>query len=372
MNILQVIPELDAGGAERTTIEVADAITRAGGRCIVASCGGRLEDELQAAGGELVRLDMKTKNPLTLWRNAARLAALIRAEGIDLVHARSRAPAWSAKWAARRTGKPFVTTYHGAYNARSALKRRYNAVMASGDRVIANSNFIADHVRAEHGVGEDRLRVIARGVDLSRFDPDAVDPARTEALKARWGVQPDEALIVLPGRLTRWKGQAFFIDVVTRLETPRPVRLVCPGDAQGRDDYRAGLERAAHEAGVRLVLPGHERDMPAVYLAADLVVCPSMEPEAFGRTAAEAQAMGAPVIAADHGGAREAVADGETGWRAAPGDTQVWRAAVLAALSLDTEARTKLASAGRERITTRFSTAQLQESTLRVYRELLE
>ena len=372
MNILQVIPELDAGGAERTTIEVAEAITRAGGRCIVASRGGRLEDELQAVGGELVRLDMKTKNPLALWRNAARLSALIRAEGIDLVHARSRAPAWSAKWAARRTGKPFVTTYHGAYNARSALKRRYNAVMAAGDRVIANSQFIADHVRAEHGVSEDRLRVIPRGVDLARFDPDAVDPARTEALKARWGVQPGEALIVLPGRLTRWKGQAFFIEVLTRLETPRPLRLVCPGDAQGREDYRAELEHAARQAGVSLVLPGHETDMPAVYLCADVVVCPSMEPEAFGRTAAEAQAMGAPVIAADHGGAREAVADGETGWRSAPGDTDAWRASVLAALSLDEEARTKLAEAGRERIGARFSTAQLQESTLRVYRELLE
>lgn len=372
VNILQVIPELDAGGAERTTIEIAQAVVRAGGRCIVASRGGRLEEELAAAGGTLARLDMKTKNPLSLWRNAARLARLIEAEGIDLVHARSRAPAWSAKWAARRTGRPFVTTYHGTYTARSGLKRRYNAVMAAGDRVIANSQFIADHVRAEHGVGADRLRVIPRGVDLARFDPAAVDPARIEALRARWSVEPGEAVIVLPGRLTRWKGQAFLIGVLAGLETPRPIRLVCPGDAQGREDYRAGLERAAGAAGLTLVLPGHETDMPAVYACADLVACPSLEPEAFGRTAAEAQAMGSPVIAADHGGAREAVAHGETGWRAAPGDAKAWREAVLEALSLDDGTRRRLADAGRARIIARFSTARLQESTLQVYRELLE
>ena len=372
MNILQVIPELDAGGAERTTIEITEAVVRAGGRSLVASRGGRLEGELEAAGGRLIRLDMRTKNPVSIWRNAGRLARIIESEGIDLVHARSRAPAWSAKWAARRTGRPFVTTYHGAYNARSGLKRRYNAVMAAGDRVIANSRFIADHVRAEHGVDDDRLRVIPRGVDLHRFDPAAVDEARAAALTARWGVQADELLIVLPGRLTRWKGQAFFIEALAGLETPAPVRLVCPGDAQGREAYRAELEAAAHAAALTLVLPGHETDMPAAYKAADLVVCPSLEPEAFGRTAAEAQAMGALVIAADHGGAREAVAPGETGWLAAPGDVAAWRAAVLQAAGLEPEARLRLAKAGRERITTRFSTAQLQDSTLRVYRELLE
>lgn len=370
MNILQVIPELDAGGAERTTVEIAEAVTRVGGRCVVASRGGRLEGELAEAGGVLARIDMKTKNPVSLWRNAGRLAALIKAERIDIVHARSRAPAWSAKWAARRTGRAFVTTYHGAYNAASGLKRRYNAVMAAGDRVIANSHFIADHVRSEHGVGEDRVRVIPRGVDLERFDPEAVSADRVEALKSRWGLCEGETLIVLPGRLTRWKGQAFFIDVLAGAGAP--ARLVCPGDAQGRDEYASALGEAARGANVTLVLPGHETDMPAAYKAADLVVCPSLEPEAFGRTAAEAQAMGAPVIAADHGGAREVVARGETGWRAAPNDVDAWRAAVQEALALTAEARMTLAKAARERITARFSAAQLQESTLRVYRELLE
>lgn len=371
MNILQVIPELDAGGAERTTIEVAEAVVAAGGRCLVASRGGRLEADLSAAGGELVRLDMKTKNPLALWRNAARLAGVIEAEGVDLVHARSRAPAWSAKWAARRTGKPFVTTYHGTYTANSGLKRAYNAVMASGDRVIANSNFIADHVRAEHGVGEDRLRIIPRGVDMARFDPAQVSPERIAALRAHWGVQPGETVILLPGRLTAWKGQLFFIGALDGVRTGR-VRLVCLGDAQGRTEYEASLRTAAADRCLALALPGHASDMPAAYLAADLVVCPSLQPEAFGRTAAEALAMGAPVIAAAHGGALEVIDPQVAGQLAAPGDAAEWRSAVLSALDQEPGAREAQAEAGRSRITLQFSAAALQTATLQVYRELLE
>ncbi|MGY6628886.1 MAG: glycosyltransferase family 4 protein [Oceanicaulis sp.] len=373
MVILQLIPELDAGGAERTTVEIAEAVTRAGGRCLVASRGGRLEDALAQAGGELIRLDMKSKNPATLWRNAGRLARVIRDEGVDIVHARSRAPAWSGQLAARRTGAHFVTTYHGTYSARSGLKRAYNAVMASGERVIANSHFIADHVRAEHNVGENRLRVIPRGVDLAVFDPEAVSPARITQMRARWGAQPQEAVILLPGRLTRWKGQAFMIEALAgRAGAGRPVRLVCAGDAQGRGAYQDALAAQAGAAGITLALPGHESDMAAAYLAADVVVCPSLQPEAFGRTAAEAQAMGAPVIAADHGGAREVVDHGETGWRAAPGDPDSWRAVLDAALSLTQPARAALAGRARARVSQLFSKQALQESTLQVYRELLE
>lgn len=374
MVILQLIPELDAGGAERTTIEIAEAVTRAGGRCLVASRGGRLEGALADAGGALIRLDMKTKNPLSIWRNAARLARIIRAEGVDIVHARSRAPAWSGRFAARRTGARFVTTYHGTYGSGSGLKRAYNAVMAAGERVIANSHFIADHVRAEHGVGEDRLRVIPRGVDLDVFDPAAVAPERVAAMRARWGVAPGEAVILLPGRLTRWKGQAFLIGVLA--DFGAPVRLVCAGDAQGRSAYEDELRAQAQAACVTLVLPGHETDMAAAYRAADVVVCPSLQPEAFGRTAAEAQAMGAPVIAADHGGAREVVDHGRagagTGWRAAPGDAQAWRTALAQALSLTPHERAALADRARARACALFSKPALQAHTLQVYRELLE
>ena len=371
MVILQVIPELNAGGAERTTIEVAEAIADAGGTALVASRGGRLEDELTAAGGRLIRLDMKTKNPLAAWRNTARLARIVQRKGVDVLHARSRAPAWSTHWAAKRTGAAFVTTYHGTYQARSALKRVYNSIMARGDRVIANSDFIAAHVRAQHRVSEDRLRVIPRGVDLDRFDPDAVDPQAVARLRKAWGAV-DRPLILLPGRLTGWKGQAFFINMLDDFEAAKDAVLACVGDAQGREAYRESLQHAARAAGVRLVLPGHLSDMSGAYAAADVVVCPSLEPEAFGRTAAEAQAMGAPVIAADHGGAREVVIQRETGWRAAPGDAAAWRRALSEALSLTPEGRTAMAARARARIAAQFSKPALQAATLRVYRELLE
>jgi glycosyltransferase involved in cell wall biosynthesis len=379
LNVLQVIPELDAGGAERTVIEIAEAVTASGGRALVASRGGRLEAELAAAGGELVRLDMKTKNPVRIWNNADKLAEVIAANGIDIVHARSRAPAWSALWAARRTETCVVTTYHGIYTAKSGLKRWYNSVMARGDAVIANSAYTAERVRAEHGdlltrrdPSLSQLHVIPRGVDTVRFDPAAVSAARIADAKAGWDVPDGAAILLLPARLTRWKGQALAIEAVAGMVMERPIVLICAGDPQGRDAYARELRDLADTKGVALRLPGHAADMPAALLAADAVLTPSLEPEAFGRTAAEAQAMGVPVVAADHGGAREAVAPGETGWLSAPGDPHALAAALSEALSLNDEARSALAAKARARIVARFSKTALQDATLRVYRELLQ
>ncbi|MDF1769787.1 glycosyltransferase family 4 protein [Maricaulis sp.] len=375
MIILQVIPELEAGGAERTTLEVAEAVVEAGGRALIASEGGRLESELAAIGGELIRLPVASKNPLTLWSNMRALVALIRREGVQIVHARSRAPAWSAKWACDRTEAHFVTTYHGTYNARSSLKRRYNAVMAAGERVIANSSFIADHVRREHAVPEDRLVVIPRGVDLARFDPAAVTAERVEALARDWRVDGvDGPRLLLPGRLTGWKGQREAVRALAGLPALDPApHLLLAGDAQGREAYVAELDELARQLGVadRVHRVGHCSDMPAAFALSDLVLTPSVEPEAFGRTAAEAGAMGRLVIAADHGGAREVVRDGETGWRVPPGDARALSAAVSAALSLSPEARADMAGAARNYITTHFSARSLQASTLRVYHEVL-
>lgn len=376
MIILQVIPELEAGGAERTTLEVAEAVVAAGGRALVASQGGRLEGELAALGGELVRLPMASKNPFTLWSNMQALVRLIRSEGVEIVHARSRAPAWSAKWACDRTAAHFVTTYHGTYKASSALKRRYNSVMAAGERVIANSAFIADHVRAEHGVGDDRLIVIPRGVDLERFDPAKVAPERVLALAEAWGLDAsDEApRLLLPGRLTAWKGQREAIRALSVLPDngPKP-HLLLAGDAQGRETYLAELDALALELGVadRVHRVGHCSDMPAALALSDLVLTPSVEPEAFGRTAAEAGAMERLVIAADHGGAREVVRHGETGWRVAPGDPAALADAITAALALNADNRARMTAAARDHVVTHFSARSLQASTLRVYHEAL-
>ena len=372
MNVLQVIPELDAGGAERTTIEVAEAVVAAGGRALVASQGGRLAHQLARAGGALIELPVKSKNPFVIRANAAKLARIIEAEGVNIVHARSRAPAWSGYWAAKRTGAAFVTTYHGTYKAQSRLKRWYNGVMARGDRVIANSEFIAERIREAYGVEAGRLRVIPRGVDLDVFAPGALATGRAMRLRDAWNIPAERAIVLLPGRLTSWKGQRLAIEAMAQLELdPAPV-LVMAGDAQGREGYRKTLEREAAEAGVSIRLPGHVSDVAAAMAAADVVIAPSLEPEAFGRVAAEAMAMGAPVIAADHGGAREVVVDGETGWLAAPGDGEALSARISAALQLDPDARSRLSRAARGRAEALFSKTSLQEATLRVYRELLE
>ncbi|WP_339744140.1 glycosyltransferase family 4 protein [uncultured Maricaulis sp.] len=377
MILLQLIPQLEAGGAERTTLEVAQAVVAAGGRALVVSEGGRMEAELAALGGELVRLPVASKNPWTVWRNAGRIARIVRSEGVDIIHARSRAPAWSGKWAAARTDAHFITTYHGTYNGKTGLKRWYNAVMARGERVIANSNFIADHIRTHHPFAADRIRVIPRGVDLDSFDPQAVAPDRVAGLAAAWGVEwPSSRLIALfPARLTGWKGQRETLIALGQLKAEgltMPLTLLA-GDAQGRDAYRGELESLIAQYGleddVRIV--GHCTDMPAAFAMADIALTPSVEPEAFGRTAAEAGAMHRPVIAADHGGAREVVLPGETGWRVEPGNPAALAAAIREAVSMSAERRAAIGERAAHFIRTQFSTRALQAATLRVYDEVL-
>jgi len=375
--ILQVIPELGAGGAERTVLEMAEAITAAGGRALVVSSGGRLVDDLEALGAMHIRFNVKTKNPIALRANASRLVRLIEAHGVDIVHARSRAPAWSAYWATRRTGAAFVTTYHGAYSAQGRLKRAYNGVMAKGDRVIANSQWTAAHVRAEHGVGEDRLVTIPRGVDLMAFRREAVSEERVAAQRAAWQLDmPDDGLVLLlPGRMTDWKGQGLALEALALLspEELQRINLVMLGDAQGRSDY---VETLIHNAKAwnlnqKVRFMPHTRDMPAAYLASDIVIVPSTRPEAFGRTAAEASAMGRPVIAADHGGARETVVEGETGSRFAPGDASGLAATLRALMSVGPQARAAMGEAGRAHISANYSKRGLQVATLQVYSDLL-
>lgn len=369
--LLQVVPELETGGVEQTTLDVAAAVVRVGGRALVASRGGRLEPRLAEVGGELVRLPVHSKNPLIMAANAARLADLIRAEAVSLVHARSRAPAFSALWAARHTSRPFVATYAGIYNARLPLKRWYNAVMTRGDLVIANSAYTRAHVLAEHRVAPDRVVAIPRGIDLVRFDPDAVLPDRVASQRASWGLAPDERRLVflLAGRLTRWKGQALAAEALARSDVDAV--LVLAGDAQGRDDYLNALQGAAAKLGDRLRIVGHCADMPAAYLAADVAIAPSLEPEAFGRTAVEPQAMGRPVLAADHGGARETVVDGVTGLLVVPGSVDAWAAAFHEAAAWSPEHRAIIGVAGRERASRLYAVDAMTDATLAAYTRLL-
>ncbi len=369
--VLQVLPALGSGGVERGTLEIAEAQLRAGMRAFVASAGGALVPRLEALGARHVTLPLATKSPAGIWRNAGALAALVREERIAILHARSRAPAWSAWIAARRTGARFVTTYHGTYNEGVPGKRLYNSVMARGERVIAISHFIAEHLRARHGTDPARIRIIPRGVEESQFDPARVDPARIAALRAAWGVPADRPVVMLPGRLTRWKGQGVLVEAMARLPAEAIALLV--GDAQGRagfvDELRTRIAALGLADRVRLV--GHADDMPAALLLADVVVHASTDPEAFGRTVIEAQAMERCVIASDLGAPRETVAEGITGWRVPPGDAAALANAIARVLALPAANRTAMGARARAAVLAGYTTARMQAATLDVYRELL-
>lgn len=371
MNILQVLPELNAGGVERTTIEIAQALNAAGHTAHVASEGGRLEGELSAADGILHRLPMGSKNPLYLRTNTRALINIIKDNNIDVVHARSRAPAWAARAAAKATNIPFVTTYHGIYNAKSGLKRRYNAIMATGDIIIANSNYTKAHILKEHHTDPARIIVIPRGVDMEIFDPAKVKPADIKACRKIWGVNMKAKVLLLPGRLTRWKGQLVAIRALENC--PENTLLVLLGDAQGRDDYVTEIDVLARSLNLqdRVIIAPHTADMATAYASADMVISASTDPEAFGRIAIEAQAMQTLVVATAHGGALETVIDGKTGFLVTPNDAPALAQGITQILQISKTNRTKLEHAARLRIQAEFSAKALKTATLSVYKKAI-
>lgn len=372
ITVLQVLPELLTGGVERGTVDVASAIVRAGGRALVASLGGPMVREVERAGAEHFELDLKSKNPLKIRRNAAVLEEFARREGISLIHARSRAPAWSAFMACRKLQRPFVTTYHAPYNAKSAPKRWYNSVMARGDRVIAISNFVAGHLMAEHHTPAERIRIVHRGIDPERFNLEAVSAERTIQLAQAWRVPEDRPVILMPGRLTRWKGQTVLLEALAQMPAPRPLAILVGSD-QGRTSFRAELETMIERNGLTgdVLLADHCDDMPAAYKLSDVVVHASTDPEGFGRVIAEAGAMGRPVIATNIGAPPEIVLPGETGWLVPPGDAAALAAQLIEAVTLPAHHRTIMAARATAHVRARFTVGTMTASTLMVYRDVL-
>jgi glycosyltransferase involved in cell wall biosynthesis len=372
--ILQVLPALGAGGGvERGTIEIAQAIVAGGGRALVASSGGIRAHELKRFGADHIELPLHSKNPLIIYANIGRLAQAIKAEKVDIIHVRSRAPAWSAYYAAKRAGVPFMTTFHGTYTAGTALKRRYNSIMTRGERVIAISRFIGGHVHQNYGVPPGKIRVVHRGVNLDRFDPAKVTAERVAMLANQWRLGDGLPVIMLPGRLTRWKGQTVFIEAVRQLGR-RDIRCLLVGSDQGRIKYRQELENMVNEYNlgdiVRIV--DHCDDMPAAYMLTDVVVSASTDPEAFGRIVVEAQALGRPVVVSDHGGARETVIEGETGWLYPPGDVEALTRALDKVLRVSQETRAAIAARAIQNVRDNFSLATMCAKTLDVYNEVLQ
>lgn len=371
--VLQILPALGPGGAERGTVEVAAALRQAGFRALVASEGGPLEHDLARAGGTHIRLPLASKSPLKIWRNARALEALAEAQDVSILHARSRAPAWSTFLAARRAGKKFVTTWHGTYTENFPGKRQYNAIMAKGERVIAISRFIADHILAHAPVDPAIIRVIPRGIDPEKFDPRAINGARIEAMTRHLSVPDGAPIILLPGRITRWKGQMVLVDAMAQLARSDAVAVLM-GDDQGRTKFRAELDARIEALGLtgRVFFRSHTSDMPAALLLASVVVSASTDPEAFGRVVIEGQAMGRPVVATDHGGAAETVVANDTGLLVAPGDAAAMADAIDTMLGLDAADAHALGERARAHVLAEgYTTAAMCAATLDVYRELL-
>ncbi len=371
--ILQVVPSLELGGAERTTVDIARAIVEAGGRALVASSGGGMLKELEALGASHFDMGVHSKNPIVMALNVERLTRLAEREKVDLIHARSRAPAWSALAAARRLKLPFVTTYHSKVHEAPRVKVFYNSVMARSDAVIANSTYTARRIAEVHAPDPARIFTVPRGIDTQRFDEAAVAPARVDALKTRWHVA-DRFHFLLPARITRWKGQAVAIEAAARLarDGVSGFDLLLVGEGRGRDRYLRDLRAAIAARGLDGVvhLVGSCDDMPAAYALADAVLAPSVEAEPFGRVTVEAQAMARPIIVSDAGGPRETVT-AESGLLVPPGDAGALAVAMRKIIDLGVEERRLMGARGRANARAHYSLAAMAEATLDVYARLI-
>jgi glycosyltransferase involved in cell wall biosynthesis len=369
--VLQLLPALGDGGVERSAVEMAGHLGALGLPNWIASAGGPLVAAAEAAGARHVTLPVGKKSPFSAISAARAVARLVDAEGIDIIHARSRVPAWVGLLARRLARRPvhFVTTFHGVYSHGNALKRFYNSAMLRVPLVIANSGFIRDHIVAVYGFPQARVVVAPRGVEPDLFDPARVPAETRSALRSELGATEMGPLVVMVGRVTRWKGHAVLLEAAARLDRP-DLRLVFVGG--GSDALVAELQRDIARLGLdgRVTFTGSRRDIPAVLAAADLAVSASTDPEAFGRAAIEAQAMGTPVIATDHGGSRETVLPGRTGWLVPPGDAAALAAALEEALS-DLGRLKAMGANGREHVLANFTTRQMLEKEFSAYERLM-
>lgn len=371
--IMQVIPELGPGGAEQGCIDIAAELVAGGAQAIVVSNGGTRVRELARIGAVHIDMPVHSKSPLVMWRNIFRLRQIIDRYNVNIVHARSRAPAWSAWKACANTKAHFMTTCHAPYNIGHNLKLFYNSSIAKGERVIAISNYIAEYLRSNYKIDDSKIRVIHRGIALEKFHPTTVTPERLITLARQWRIPDGANIIMLPGRITRWKGHHVLIDAIEKLDR-RDIFCVLIGADQGRSEYRSELETAIQQKGLggKLRIVDHCNDMPAAYMLATVVVSASTDPEGFGRVPVEAQAMGRPVIATDHGGAQETIIRGQTGWLIPPGDPIALADAIEEALSLTPHQRVILATRAMAHVADHFTREQMADKTLDVYAELLK
>jgi glycosyltransferase involved in cell wall biosynthesis len=376
LTVLQVIPRMRAGGAELGCLQVATALVKNGHRALVASEGGPLVDQLLAAGAEHVNLPLASKNPLVLAKNSSELSDIIRRENVSIIHARSRAPAWSALYAAQRTRIPFVTTYHSEYSEKGRLKNFYNSVMARSDTVIAVSDYMAYLIRTRYHTPEDRIAIIHRAFDSNVFDPSKLTPERLDAVRKLLDADGTKPVLILAGRISPRKAQHHLVSALGLLKQRGAPDVVCvlAGEIE-KPAFKAELEALAERLGVahQLRFPGHVRDVAAAYAISDIALNIS-EQEGLPRVAIEGQAMGVPLIVSDTGPGREVAltepdvaASEATGLRVPYANPEAVADAIAKLLSWSPEERKAMGARGSAQVRRRFTLDQLISKTLAVY-----
>lgn len=332
---------------------------------------------LQSMGAQHITLPLKSKNPLVIFRNISKLRTIIRTYKVNVAHARSRGPAWSAFFACKKEKCAFITTVHGAYRTQNGFKKLYNSVMVRGDRFIAISEFIARYIKQTYGdlkgVHLDRLLIIPRGIDCKAFDPQAVSPTRTEALAKQWRLPQNTPLIILPARLSPSKGHRVLLKALSYLPHENFLCLFIGSD-QGRSHYTASLQKDIRHLHLqdKVRITGNCQDMACAYKLTDIVINPSIVPEAFGRVIVEAQAMGKPVIASKLGAPSDLIVHGKTGWLVPASDAKSLALAIKSVLRLDEKAKKALALEARRHVERNYSNEIMCQKTLALYRQLLE
>jgi glycosyltransferase involved in cell wall biosynthesis len=371
--ILQVLPSLIAGGVERGTIDISRALIENGFNSIVASSGGVLSDNIGYYEGKHIKLPVDSKNPLQIYNNINSLTQIIKSQKVDIIHARSRAPAWSSYFAAKNANIPFITTFHGTYNFNNFLKKYYNSIMTKGHRVIAVSNFIHQHIIKNYNIDENKIRLIHRGVDTELFNPVNLDQDRLIFLKKKYNIPENTPVILLPGRFSHWKGQMFLIEALNQIKNLDFYCLIV-GDQSRHPDYVHKLFAKLDEAGLgsKIQITGPEYDMKSLYAIADIIISASIEPEAFGRISIEAQAMEKLIIATNCGGSCETVIDNETGFHVIPNDISDFADKIKYSLSiLGNQHHQTIIKNARASVIEHFSLNVMKQKTLAVYKELL-
>ena len=379
IRVLQVIPKLGYGGAETGCYDLAHFLAEKDCSSYIATSGGELLKFVKKNKVKIFRLPVHSKNPFLIFLNIIILSIIILFNKIDIIHARSRAPAWSCYFACLITGRSFVTTFHGTYNFKSTLKKFYNSVMLKSKLIIAGSNFIFSHINenySEYLNKKKKLRVIFRGINTDYYNQKNISILKQEKLKKEWEIFPNRFTILLPGRLTSWKGQEKFIEALNILTEDYNIlnfQAIILGSDQGRKVYKKKLinlvERYSLNKKIKFI--DHCKEMPLAYSIADVVVSASIEPETFGRVSVETQAMGKPIIASNLGGSKETILNKKSGFLYKHDDPRELAKILHKTIELDQDALISIGNEGRKNVTKKFDVEAMCDSTLREYKKLL-